>query len=53
MKINKNGLTLRDYFAGQALMSMLTEPQQFNKKTYSRCAVEAYKFADAMLDERD
>ena len=47
------GMTLRDYFAGQALMSMLTEPSKFNEDTYATAAEQSYKFADAMLEQRE
>jgi len=43
------GMTLRDYFAGQALGSCI--------KTYTydvkKMAEKAYEYADAMLAERD
>jgi hypothetical protein len=46
------GMTLRDYFAGKALSSMLSEPQKITDETYNEAAKLSYKFADAMLKER-
>ena len=45
----KSGMTLRDYFAGQALAGLLAHPQVL---THETCANIAYKAADAMLAER-
>lgn len=51
------GMTLRDYFAGQALAGLLAHPYcksvgpGFNGVTV-RVAIEAYAVADAMLAER-
>ena len=47
------GMTLRDYFAGQALMSLLIEPGQIADSTYQQAAELSYRFADAMLAERE
>jgi hypothetical protein len=44
-------LTLRDYFAAAALTGLLSDPNR-SSDTYSGWAVDAYKFADAMLAER-
>lgn len=58
IRIYKSGMTLRDYFAGQALMGILGNssiidylPSDLNG-TYN---IEnyAYKYADAMLAERE
>ena len=46
------GMTLRDYFAGQALTSMLSAPDKITESTYGVAANLSYKFADAMLKER-
>lgn len=52
------GLSIRDYFAGQALAGLLASPHEipWKKKGYGdpgeACAVAAYKMADAMLAER-
>ena len=44
------GMSLRDYFAGQALQGMMANPE---KDYYAvDAAREAYAYADAMLAER-
>lgn len=43
---------LRDYFAGQALMSMLSSPDKIGEGTYQLAAELSYKFADAMMEAR-
>lgn len=49
-------MTLRDYFAGQALVSMVTELHMPPSLTYpywaQTIAVNAYELADAMLAVR-
>jgi hypothetical protein len=40
------GMTLRDWFAGQAMIGMLSS------KPITFCAEDAYTFADAMLAAR-
>lgn len=44
------GLTLRDYFAGQALVGRLADGTD---RDYASVAEEAYMYADAMLRARD
>lgn len=51
-KIKEEDENLRDYFAGQALMSMLSSPDSINKGTYQLAAKLSYKFADAMMEAR-
>ncbi len=48
------GMTLRDYFAGQALAGMLINytTQKFGVGEQT-CAKGAYEFADAMLAARE
>ena len=47
------GMTLRDYFAGQALQGMLSNTDiDFFATGYEYYAKEAYRLADAMLAER-
>ena len=43
---------LRDYFAGQALIAMLTNPI-YNDHTSAQIAQTAYMQADAMIKERN
>ena len=46
-------MTLRDWFAGQALMSMLSTPEKISDSTYDKAAKLAFRFADAMIRARD
>lgn len=46
----EHGMTLRDYFAGQALMGLLSSNGYLG---YDDAAVEAYAHADAMLLKRE
>lgn len=53
----QEGMTLRDYFAGQAaqplLMDLLKQEQELSLEQASRrIALAAYGYADAMLKER-
>lgn len=48
-KNNEQGMTLRDYFAGQIMQDMFEE---FWNSPYD-AARFAYKFADAMMKARD
>jgi len=45
------GMTLRDYFAGQALAAVLVSPN-YREASTKEVVERAYWFADAMLDER-
>lgn len=45
------GMTLRDYFAGQALIGMMRTMVPYSNE-YERNAFNAYKQADAMLAAR-
>jgi len=51
---NNGGMTLRDYFAGQALAGIITaewvddEPSKWEQ----RISITAYAIADAMIAER-
>ena len=46
------GMTLRDYFAGQALVGMLSEGRS-NSNAKNWMPEEAYEIADAMLAARE
>jgi hypothetical protein len=45
-----NGMTLRDWFAGQALAGLTADPDM---PTFHKCAEIAYACADAMLRARE
>ena len=45
------GMTLRDYFAGQALPTVLFVSEEDDKD--EELAARTYKIADAMLSERE
>ncbi len=47
------GMTLRDYFAGQALCGISSDVTATDHMKHEAMAKWAYKQADAMLDERD
>jgi hypothetical protein len=49
---HERGMTLRDYFAGQALIGILSSPKRETNEI-KPCVRNAYKLADAMLDVRD
>jgi hypothetical protein len=48
---NYNGMSLRDYFAGQALAGMLSNPECITGRP--AVAVHAYGYADAMIAARE
>ena len=47
------GMTLRDWFAGQALMGILCQHWTEESQYSVLIAKDAYKYADAMLKERE
>lgn len=49
----QEGMTLRDYFAGQALAGNCGFPTGPEGVQASDLAVEAYRIADAMLEARE
>jgi hypothetical protein len=52
----KGGMTLRDWFAGQALVGYLAafaNPSALSVESPGSAASAAYKYADAMLHARD
>lgn len=46
------GMTLRDWFAGQALVGGMSNADPHNFATPAQCATMAYQISDAMLVER-
>lgn len=48
-----DGMTLRDWFAGQALTGFIAACASFSEiRDDETCAIRAYAMADAMLEER-
>jgi hypothetical protein len=53
-RLTMPGMTLRDYFAGQALAGWLASYAGVTQViSHDNTAEESYKFADAMLAERE
>jgi hypothetical protein len=52
-KAYSNGMTLRDYFAGQALAALIVAPGLATKHDSDWFAQAAYMLADAMLAARE
>ena len=50
---DQSGMSLRDWFAGQALAGIADTAKLKMSDDYSACARFAYAFADAMLAERE
>lgn len=50
---NEPGMTLRDWFAGQALPKLVHDWCEPDPKHYDAVALNAYKLADAMLVARN
>ena len=49
----RRGMTLRDWFAGAALVGILAHPEASGGLTHSEIARASYDAADAMLEERE
>jgi len=51
---HQEGMTLADWFAGQALVSMINDPAMRDDESlaWSDYARESYNFADAMIAEK-
>jgi hypothetical protein len=47
-----SGMTLRDYFAGQALVGLIMRVPADEQVSASRLTVQAYGISDLMLQER-
>jgi hypothetical protein len=52
LHMQAQGMSLRDWFAGQALMSMLNAPDKISDSTFTVAAGLSYQFADAMIEAR-
>lgn len=50
--VQYHGMTLRDYFAGQALAGMSAQAYIHSEDGIADCATDAYALADAMLAAR-
>jgi hypothetical protein len=50
---SQHGMTLRDYFAGQALVGLLAGRAPRSEFTSKEIATSAYCIAEAMIKERD
>ncbi len=48
-----DGMTLRDWFAGQALAGLISNERVGQVITFSEYAEDAYSYADAMLCARE
>lgn len=46
------GMSLLDYFAGQALAGVLASPSLTQPSSFTAVAKDCYRFADAMLKAR-
>lgn len=54
--VRHDGMSLRDYFAGQALQGIVTgfyHPRYHDGENGAKTARHAYELADAMLAERE
>jgi len=49
----RDEFSLRDWFAGQALMGMLADHEGYIWNSYSYAAEKAYRLADEMIAARD
>jgi hypothetical protein len=49
----EDGMTLRDYFAGQAMLGLLSGREHDTEFAYRSLAAISYCYADAMMAERD
>lgn len=52
MNDNMPEMTLRDYFAAQALAPLVKEALKLDHKSWEATAQHAYFIADSMLEER-
>ena len=47
------GMSLRDYFAAQALLGMITRGSAHTREQKTHMATSAYQYADAMISEHE
>jgi hypothetical protein len=50
---DEEGMTLRDYFAARAMEALITCSRNHGDIPYALCAADAYRYADAMMEERE
>jgi len=50
---SSSGMTLRDYFAGQAIINVMLGDEDMERTSVEDIAKWAYKIADAMLEVRE
>ena len=50
---NEHGMTLRDYFAAKAMQGFLASPLLKTESGADAMARNAYRVADAMMEERE
>ena len=50
--VHHQGMSLRDWFAGQALSGLVGKPERVNSESMRECVDVAYWVADAMLEYR-
>jgi hypothetical protein len=48
-----SGMSLRDYFAGQAIIGLALNIKEHNPEAFTVVARHSYEMADAMLAERE
>lgn len=47
------GMSLRDWFAGQAMIAIMSQKETGEPVLFSNLALESYSISDAMLKERN
>lgn len=53
MIVMHEGMTLRDYFAGQALVGILSSPSIPSSEALKEIGVACYAMADKLMEEKD
>lgn len=49
---SNQGMSLRDYFAAQAMEAIMSSKELYEYMTTEMIAIDAYDYADAMLERR-